>query len=348
MLSMRRPRSGFTLIELLVVIAIIGVLIGLLLPAVQKVREAANRISCANNLKQLGLAFQNYHDVNLKFPVEDYNINAGQLIQLTQGANPPPRWHQFSMYIMILPYIEQQNQIGTSQGQWMLQAAADANFTGVNAPAIKTLLCPSRRSSSVGAKDDYAAASQWSMFITNPVTGGQSWSNSILGAASTCLTGSGQSIYTGTTLGAVTASDGSSNTILLSHKLIPPQYYQGPPSTPNQVYGYLYDSYWGDLSQKIPYDHNRDLWQTGQSTTPTVATLIPPAQDTNAIVGTSLTPSFGSAHPGAMPSVYADGSVRNFSYSAGGTAGGASVTTAQIWQLLWAFNDGLPLSGVDQ
>src|SRR6516164_7026467 len=93
----RRPPKGFTLIELLVVIAIIAVLIGLLVPAVQKVREAANNTQCINNLKQIGIAMHNYHDSHKHFPSGHQNQEiSSKEIYFANWA------------ILILPYMEQE------------------------------------------------------------------------------------------------------------------------------------------------------------------------------------------------------------------------------------------------
>lgn len=96
-------RLGFTLVELLVVIAIIGVLVALLLPAVQQAREAARRMSCTNNMKNLALAFHNYHDTYSRFPMAtNCNINGGDPSATTTNR-------RISWYHMILPFVEQGN-----------------------------------------------------------------------------------------------------------------------------------------------------------------------------------------------------------------------------------------------
>jgi prepilin-type N-terminal cleavage/methylation domain-containing protein len=124
---MRRRRVGFTLIELLVVIAIISILIGLLLPAVQKAREAAARISCANNLKQIGLAMHHYADIYHAFPPS--RLNDGYAT-----------WS-----VLILPYMEQDN----LYHQWNLDKTYYDQNDIARLSQVPNYFCPSRRTASI-------------------------------------------------------------------------------------------------------------------------------------------------------------------------------------------------------
>jgi prepilin-type N-terminal cleavage/methylation domain-containing protein len=200
-----RVRSAFTLIELLVVIAIIAILIGLLLPAVQKVREAAARMTCSNNLKQLGLAIHNYHDSRGSFPTGGTVPWAG--IWMTNGQiNDPPN-QGTSWLVQILPFIEQDN----------LYRSGNAGL--IERTPVKGYYCPSRRVNVIlntgRATTDYVGATPGDFW------GGDVWN----------VPASGQfnGIITRTTRGTVTMvgiTDGTSNTMLIGEKRLNPGNYE--------------------------------------------------------------------------------------------------------------------------
>src|SRR3954454_12412682 len=166
-LKRREGRRGFTLIELLVVIAIIAILIGLLLPAVQKIREAANRMKCSNNMKQLGLAAHNYNDTNGSLPPA---VLVGRGIGWNDENNTGP-----TGFVLLLPFVEQDNLyrqvVGSIQNYQQFSppnttgGSNDQGWQAIRSTKIPTYICPSEPfSSTLGnrslgnyARSNYAA-----------------------------------------------------------------------------------------------------------------------------------------------------------------------------------------------
>jgi len=203
MFRIRPPaRRAFTLIELLVVIAIIAVLIGLLLPAVQKVREAAARAKSQNNLKQIALAVHNYNDA--------YQGKLPPLIDL--GTNAPTGWGYNSLFFNILPYIEQDNVYRVFQRQTpALYARNNGNPNGAAKTIISTYLSPA----------DSTASNGTTMTIANlPAIAGQPSNTAITNAefATTSYAANGM-VFKGNSGGLPrTFVDGTSNTVMFAER----------------------------------------------------------------------------------------------------------------------------------
>jgi hypothetical protein len=277
------------LIELLVVIAIIGVLIGLLLPAVQKVREAANRTTCQNNLKQLGLACHAFHD--------------------TYGWLPPNRtwdivtdgWPTWA--VLLLPYLEQ----GNIYNLWNVDALYSAQSAAATGNSLKVHLCPTRDQGSIlstealgppGTVSDYAANAGCGTYNFGPMCNGPFVEGIVTPAkpAGGLLTSWAGSI----TLAAGGIPDGTSNTLLIGEKHIR---FITPFGTneDRSVMGSNYNSFmrFGGIAT------------TDQSQRP--FQLYSPAAVWN-VSGIS-NQAFGSRHDSIVNFVLCDGSTRAISYN---------------------------------
>jgi prepilin-type N-terminal cleavage/methylation domain-containing protein/prepilin-type processing-associated H-X9-DG protein len=299
----RRARAAaFTLIELLVVIAIIAILIGLLLPAVQKVREAAARMSCTNNLKQLGIACQSYHDQN--------------------GFMPPSRIkdHWGTWAVLVLPYIEQ----SAGYAQWNLQADYYSQNTTAQQLQVKTFFCPSRRgpgqlstsgdvpdnnasaANTPGGLGDYAGStgSQGSYSGVSPTWYDGPYANGVIIGSTSCYGSNATPVASFKGLVTIVGiTDGTSNTFLVGEKQVPTgQFGVGTGD------GSIFNG-----------DHE---WNYARFIGPGYGLATGPTDTTN------WKQRFGGSHTGVVMFAFCDGSVRSISTSTDTTTLGSLATRA--------------------
>jgi prepilin-type N-terminal cleavage/methylation domain-containing protein len=321
-------RRAFTLIELLVVIAIIAILIGLLLPAVQKVREAASRSTCTNNLKQIGLALHNHESSLGYFPTAGAQSAAmGQL-------NTPFRIEGWAA--QILPYIEQDNldKHVRATGPMTWTSALGKQPTEIK---VKTFNCPSRGDGRMSVTASWNATYALNDYAGVVVEWGMEWQATLPPHTNEANTFKGiiakgghyrtdnpaLSVKYGT-VKAVSVPDGTSNTIAIAEKAVSTRQYQAK----------IWD--WWDVPG---WSHNAD-WPNMRlvgNWIPVMPDIQYPRIDwTNNANGANWfwEPGFGSAHTGIFNAVFGDGSVRGIKMSVG-TCGnsGWSDNTCVLYRL---------------
>lgn len=291
-------RSAFTLIELLVVIAIIAILIGLLLPAVQKVRDAANRMTCANNLKQVALAMHTYVDGNLALPP-------------ARLPNNGTTW-----FYLILPYVEQQALSDTWKAPLLGTSYTAGVAAGFNQKGqVKAYFCPARRGPTqistsepgstdpLGALGDYAGCAG-----DDPSTFNQLYASGVLIPPFT--TGQGQ-------INFPAIRDGLSNTFMIGEKNIPVD-----------AYGMYKDAAGVRIGDSCIYNAN-DQGVTTRVAGPSMELVADPkAHNTVPSQGNNYMRRFGSLHAGVCQFAFADAHVKALSNTTTGAVLQALATRA--------------------
>jgi prepilin-type N-terminal cleavage/methylation domain-containing protein len=309
--ALSRPRRGFTLIELLVVIAIIAILIGLLLPAVQKVREAAARAKCSNNLKQWGIAMHAYHDANGRLPY------AGLKSPRTSWV--PPSW----------PFIEQAGLAGQYNYTVGFYQAPNGGptsaITNLVCSQVATYFCPSDRGGGGPAywEGDAYYRSRGNYVVnygnvTDPQPAPLPAAYAPFGYSDAGTSATPRKVQ------LTDMKDGTSNTLLMSEVIMAPQ-------------DSLYDVR-GDVINDDRGCHMFMTLNTPNSSTPDVLHFAPPNHNLDIpqmpwTGGTNAQNAARSKHTQGVNAALGDGSVRFYTNS----------TSIGLWGLMGTMNDGLPL-----
>jgi prepilin-type N-terminal cleavage/methylation domain-containing protein/prepilin-type processing-associated H-X9-DG protein len=346
-----RSSSGFTLIELLVVIAIIAILIGLLLPAVQKVREAANKAKCTNNLKQIALACHNYEGVKNAFPPSGISTPAAAFLTslrefLRVGADPSlaASYAQHGNVAIILPYIE--------QGNVLLQGPTPYNFRlnwndPANQPAAGTVLKPFVCPSSPETTKMYptapaawgtnrAAVSDYSSVNRGPSNTSPNFYSAVGLPADTVDDPNYRAIIVSNQFTKILSiPDGISNTILYAEYAARPQYWQFGVLRSEAGGAFFDSSVWaGNAAHDLAVDGTNNnpastRYGQGLNNTNTAADV-----QAGCRINCNNNGEIYAFHTGGANVAMGDGSVRFLS---------TSITMATLYQLCARF-DGTPLA----